>query len=179
MAGSSDVTEWLSRINFAALVGSLAPDFNDAERADIAQDAHIKVWRRLRDGRISFEAEGALIKYVKSAVVSTVQDARRRRGVRKRHETEAESSYDPPRQDTLARVDLLDWWSRVMRPCIEALSEEQRRVLEGYYFRFASYDELGGQEQVSYDTLKTRLSRARQNLKACLERNNVTSYPGE
>ena len=58
---------------------------------------------------------------------------------------------------------------RLLQSALALLNETDRLLLVLYYFEESSYEEMQEISGLSYKVLKTRLSRARQRLRALLE----------
>lgn len=59
-----------------------------------------------------------------------------------------------------------------LRECIKNLGEDQRKVIEYFYFAGASYKEIALQTGVDTEKVRSRIQNGRRNLKNCLESQN-------
>jgi RNA polymerase sigma-70 factor (ECF subfamily) len=70
-------------------------------------------------------------------------------------------------EDALRRMEQEDQF-RQLQQALQRLNETDRLLLVLYYFEDRSYEEIQAISGLSYKVLKTRLSRARQRLRAWL-----------
>ena len=128
---------------------------------DVAQETWLKVWNALPSRQIGHFG-GWLFTIARHAG----EDHRKRRDNRPTSPVEALSllPVTGPGPERLA-ADADTAWK--LRDCIDGLSPECRDVLVGYLCG-ESYQELAGRLQIPVGTVKSRLSRAREQLRECL-----------
>lgn len=149
---------------------------SDAE--DAAQAAFIKAWRNLS----SFRGECSFTTWLFRIAVNCAKDAQR---TASRHRTvsltrtddddDDGEEWDLPETNTgLLPEDSLERNERItgIRRAIAELPEEQRQVLILRDLHELPYTEIAGMLSLELGTVKSRLNRARQNLKNILKNGN-------
>ncbi|PJF39962.1 MAG: sigma-70 family RNA polymerase sigma factor [Chloroflexi bacterium] len=139
--------------------------------ADTAQDTFITAFRRLETYR-----GGNFKAWLLRIATNTCYDELRRR---KRRPADALDdlpgadhadgpplpSYDPSPEQHVQQHEL----QRIIENCIKALRDEQRLVIILRDIEGLSYDEVAASAGVPAGTVKSRLSRARASMRACLQ----------
>ena len=139
----------------------------DADADDLAQDALLRVYRNLR----SFRYQSAFSTWLYSVVRSAFLDAAKVKGARSRtleeplrvHHGEVEGGVRP---DEAAEGD--DERRRLWA-CIRQVQAEFRTVLVLFDIEGCTYDEVAAIEGIAVGTVKSRLHRARAQLRTLLE----------
>jgi RNA polymerase sigma factor (sigma-70 family) len=144
----------------------------DGERsADAAQDAFITAYRRLETYR-GGNFRSWLLRITTNTCYDTLRYHRRRPATALDDLTSEDFDDGPPIPDPVAtpeEVAQASELSDAIQQCISGLKDDQRIVLvmndvEGY-----SYQEIAETVGVQLGTVKSRLSRARANLRRCLQ----------
>lgn len=159
---------------------------SDAEADDIAQEVFIKAWRSIS----SFRGDSSLSTWIGRIAINTCMDFARKR---KRKATVSLTSFNDDESDGFSlqgqykEFDIPDndvssdpeasaeksEKIEIVRKAIASLSEEQRvvivlRDMEGY-----SYSEISEMLELELGTVKSRINRARQNIKEYLISRNI------
>ena len=134
---------------------SLAISGNEADAADVAQDAFVIAWRRLRQLRDPASFDGWLHRIVVNAARMALR-ARSRRTVHELEVSPGTASLPPP--DVAALTAALD-----------GLDPDARAILALHHLEGRSVDELAAILGVPAGTVKSRLYAARRALRAALE----------
>jgi RNA polymerase sigma factor (sigma-70 family) len=142
--------------------------------ADVTQEAFIAVYRHVRQFR-----GGSLRAYILRTVTNACYDELRRR---KRKPTlsldaithddgsdDGGAAFEPPDpgespEDHLARSEV----RRAIEDCLRRLTDEQRAVVLLADVQAMDYSEVAAVMQTALGTVKSRLARARANLRDCL-----------
>lgn len=153
---------------------------SDAEADDIAQEVFIKAWRSIG----SFRGDSSLSTWIGRIAINTCMDFARKR---KRKSAVSLTSFNDDDSDDFKEFDIPDndvssdpeasaeksEKIEIVRKAIASLSEEQRvvivlRDMEGY-----SYSEISEMLELELGTVKSRINRARQNIKEYLISRNI------
>ena len=123
--------------------------------ADASQDAFVKVYRNL--GRFKGEASLStwLYRIVKNACYDLLKKRRPER-LEENQERQLASPEPGPEEEALR-----DWEHRQLREAVAALPENQRLVVNLYYFQQQSYEEIAAVMQQPLGTIKSHLHRAK------------------
>jgi RNA polymerase sigma factor (sigma-70 family) len=142
--------------------------------ADVTQEAFIAVYRHVRQFR-----GGSLRAYILRTVTNACYDELRRRKRKPAlsldaitHEDGSDDggpSFQPPDpgespEDHLARCEV----RRAIEDCLRRLTDEQRAVVLLADVQAMDYSEVAAVMQTALGTVKSRLARARANLRDCL-----------
>jgi RNA polymerase sigma-70 factor, ECF subfamily len=142
--------------------------------ADVTQEAFISLYRHLRDFR-----GGSLRAYILRSVTNACYDELRQRRRKPAVSLEALSqgdgsedgraSFEPPDpgetpEDHLARSEV----RRALEECLRRLTDDQRAVVLLADVQAMDYSEVAAVMQTALGTVKSRLARARANLRECL-----------
>ncbi len=145
-----------------------------AVAADVTQEAFIALYRHLRDFR-----GGSLRAYILRSVTNACYDELRRRRrkpavsletlSRSDGSEEGPAAFEPPDpgetpEDHLARAEV----RRALEECLRRLTDEQRAVVLLADVQAMDYSEVAAVMQTALGTVKSRLARARANLRECL-----------
>lgn len=141
---------------------------NEQDAQDCMQEAMLKAWRAIRD----FRGDSALETWLYRIAATTCLDALRRKRVRDAESVEGlrESGWEPaepgagPEETALKR----DSRSR-LRAALTALPEKLRDPLVLYALEGRSYEEIAAMLRLPAGTVKSRIARAREQLKKSLE----------
>lgn len=140
----------------------------DAEQATL--NVFIRAWQNAP--RFQFRAQVSTWLY--RIATNIARDMHSSRTARLRRETSPEAvalshpSVGNPEEEALRRMEQEDQY-RQLKAALERLNDMDRLLLILYYFEDSSYEEMQAISGLSYKVLKTRLSRARQRLRALLE----------
>jgi RNA polymerase sigma-70 factor (ECF subfamily) len=148
---------------------------NEADAADVAQEVFLRVYRALPD----FKGDSAVTTWVYRITVNTAIDSTRRRGRRKEITLTTPGDEDenaPQREITDETYSPEGEYEKTelreeIGAAIAALSDEHRAVIILRDVNGMSYDEIGDILKLSEGTVKSRLFRARDKLRAALARN--------
>jgi len=142
--------------------------------ADVTQEAFIAVYRHVRQFR-----GGSLRAYILRTVTNACYDELRRRKRKPAlsldaimHEDGSDDggpAFEPPDpsespEDHLARSEV----RRAIEDCLRRLTDEQRAVVLLADVQAMDYSEVAAIMQTALGTVKSRLARARANLRDCL-----------
>ncbi|MCC6419839.1 MAG: RNA polymerase sigma factor [Gemmataceae bacterium] len=136
---------------------------------EVTADALLKVWTKAGQWR----GDASAATWIYQVAVRTILDARRSRARWWRRwsgapaDTVADARPDPAAQ--LAHSEQQQQQQRQLHEALAQLSEEDRVLVHLYYFEDRSLPEIEAILGVGRATLKTRLARTRQRLRARLE----------
>jgi RNA polymerase sigma-70 factor (ECF subfamily) len=139
----------------------LGCDGSQAE--DLVQETFLRVWRRPYEDR----GPAAVAAYLRTVARNLFIDASRRKLVRPAFlELEsADAVWERHVGDDDGRG-----FRAALRACLRRLPERSRRALGLFYGEGRSRDEVGSTLGMTVDGVKTMLRRARESLRACIER---------
>lgn len=60
---------------------------------------------------------------------------------------------------------------KLLEECMKNLPESQKRMIELFYYKKISYQEIVNQEQISWNMVRSNIQNGRRNLKQCIESN--------
>jgi RNA polymerase sigma factor, sigma-70 family len=169
---------------YSSLVYNIARQstHSETDADDITQEVFIKVWRSVS----SFRGESSLSTWIARIAMNTCMDFARKR---KRKPTVSLTTFTDPLEqpENSKELDITDTstssnpeaaiekaeTTAVVRQAIEDLSEDQRaplilRDIEGY-----TYTEISEILNLELGTVKSRINRARQNIKQFLTSRNI------
>jgi len=164
------VARWQDRIH--AAVYRMTGNSEDAK--DLAQETFVRAWSNLR----SFQGGAALGTWLYSIALNQVRSEMRKRSAQKRG---APVSLDAPRGDDGTGIDPADKRPgaedalatkehvRLLRQAVAALDPEFREVVVLREFQDLSYEEIARATGVPVGTVRSRLFRAREELRRKLE----------
>ena len=162
------VTAYQAKVYTIAL--SIMGNRDDAD--DAAQEAFIKVYRSI--GAFSFQAQFSTWLYRVATNVCLDALRRRKRAGAVSLDTDDEDAapmqvpdMSPTPEDTYSQKETVS----LVRQAIARLSPEHQKVIVLRDISGRSYDEIAAMERCSVGTVKSRINRARQNLKKLLEEN--------
>jgi RNA polymerase sigma-70 factor (ECF subfamily) len=150
-------------------------DYEDA--CEVVQDAFLSAYRNLK----GFRAEAKFTTWLTAITVNLSRNRLRRVVLRQKREplsldapimtNDGEVMPDPPSKEpsVLDRMERQDR-SQKVQDCIKALEHDFREVLILRDLQDFSYEEIGGMLKVAAGTVKSRLFRARESVKACLKK---------
>jgi RNA polymerase sigma-70 factor (ECF subfamily) len=137
------------------------------EAADIAQDAFLRAYQALD----SFQRDKPLAPWLcRIAINLALTRLKQQRPVLSLDDDQSNAALEVPDlsaepQNKLLRVER----RRALRQAILALPPEQRAVIELRHFQGQSYEEIANSLDISLANVKSRLFRARKNLRKILE----------
>jgi RNA polymerase sigma-70 factor (ECF subfamily) len=141
---------------------------------DVAQEVFVKLYRKIG----SFTGAAALDTWIYRITVNASLDELRKRGRRVRTvpialKIDDEEEYDLPIADEKAspeNIALSNERRREILGAVSKLSEKYRSVLILREFEDLEYEQIAQVLGISVGTVKSRLSRARENLRNLLEK---------
>ncbi len=146
---------------------------NEADAADISQEVFLRVYRALPD----FKGESSVTTWVYRITVNTAIDLTRKKTRRRENSlTEYGEDDDAPERDIIDESfsPELQYEKTELREAIgdaiSGLSEEHRKIIIMRDINGMSYSEIGEILSLGEGTVKSRLFRARDRLRAALER---------
>jgi RNA polymerase sigma-70 factor (ECF subfamily) len=164
------VARWQDRIH--AAVYRMTGDAEDAK--DLAQETFVRAWSNLR----SFQGGSALGTWLYSIALNQVRSEMRKRSAQKRgapisldaRSGDGESGIDPAdvgpgAEDAAATKEHV----RLLRQAVAALDPEFREVIVLREFQDLSYEEIAEATGAPVGTVRSRLFRAREELRRKLE----------
>jgi RNA polymerase sigma-70 factor (ECF subfamily) len=174
-AGDRDAFDRLVRLHQDRVYNAILRFTNDRERAfDIAQKTFLNAFLKIRQ----FEAKSAFGTWLyRIAINLAISEARGRKNepvslsVVGGREREEGSDFDPPAPDAspLRPLEARETQA-VVQAAIQALDEEYRAVLVLRDIEDRSYDEIAAALGLPKGTVRSRLHRARSELKMKLEK---------
>ncbi len=143
-----------------AVLAYLAARLRDrSEAADLCQQVWLRVWERLAT---HFEAEhfrGWVFQMARNLLI----DHHRRRRPEPLHEEHDPSDPREPGED------LIDERIQHLKPCVEALPEDRRQIVEAR-LSGRSFEDISEILGIPPNTAMTRFHRAKDQLRDCIER---------
>lgn len=144
-------------------------DMHTAE--DMFQETFIKVNEKLA----SFEGRSGIKTWILSIAMNTCRDY-----LKSVYHRKVVPLYDFAEEQLSSEADFenieKEEQAKTVREAVQALPEHYREVVLCVYFRQMSVEQTAGELAISSGTVKSRLSRAREQLKKLLERR--LSYEG-
>ena len=168
--GDSDAFEQLMRIHENRMYAvSLRMCGNREDALDCTQEAMIRVYRSID----SFKGQSSFATWVYRITMNTCLDELRRRKVRPSSSLDAmlDTGWSPTDgEETPEEYTISQEQKRMLERSIAELPEDMRaavvlRDIQGY-----SYDEIAGILDANVGTIKSRISRGRERLRAILMR---------
>jgi RNA polymerase sigma-70 factor (ECF subfamily) len=150
---------------------------NEADAAEITQDAFVATYRNLA----KFRGQARFETWLTAIAINHARNRLKRAKARRRYEAysldepvvtpEGEMAVDPQSSEPSA-LDRLEQKDRqkAVRDCIGRLEQEFREVLVLRDLQEFSYEEIGDMLKVREGTVKSRLFRAREAVKECLQK---------
>lgn len=157
-ASSGSAYASLYKRHAPAVLSFLAARVRDrSEAADLCQQVWLKVWERLGT---HFEADhfrGWVFQMARNLLID--------------HHRKHRAGLLPEEFDPAAPVDdeLLDERIAHVRPCVDALTEDRRAIVEARLSGI-SFDDISLQFRIPANTAMTRFHRAKDQLRDCIER---------
>ena len=146
---------------------------NPDDAIDITQDAFVKAYSKLR----SFDASSAFYTWLYRIAINTAIDYLRKRKVRPTDSLDderfTEVGFEPPSTDARTdpeRVAVRHEQAVALRNAIDRLSHKLRGVLVLHDVEGLSQEEVAEILKIPVGTVKSRVSRARAELRGLLER---------
>lgn len=147
---------------------------NRADALDVAQESFIKLWQRAA----AYRGDGNVSAFIHTIVKNTATDHLRRRGTETvplsapgddgdEYELPIADTDDTPEEAAVRRDEIRD-----VRCAIGELSDHHREVIVMYDIEGKSYTEISAALGVDMGTVKSRLFRARKNLREILSKGN-------
>ena len=146
---------------------------NEADAADIVQEAFLAAWRKIKE----FRGEARLSTWLTSITVNQArtrwQQNRQKRGSEESLDEAAEEKQGAPLQIASEQPSALELLERsvlreLLERCIKALDQGFREVLVLRDMREMPYDEVGQVLGLREGTVKSRLFRAREAVRDCV-----------
>ena len=144
---------------------------------DDAEQAVLNVFVRVWQSASRFEYRAQVSTWLYRIAFNIARDMHSARKSRPRQETlPDEHALTSPlignaEEEVLRRMEREDQY-RQLQSALSRMNEMDRLLLVLYYFEDSSYEEMQNISGLSYKVLKTRLSRARQRLRALLDQEN-------
>ena len=167
MSDAARVFEILMRENADMLLAFIRGSVRDTHAVDdIFQEAMIVAWKRLDD----FDRERSFGKWVRGIAGKLILAHYRKTGRNPLAMDESTLEWMETRFAQIQRLqgDTLNEKLSLLRDCVDALSEDNRKTIESRYLKQNSLEEIVGQLGVALQTVKKRLYRAKQQLEDCL-----------
>lgn len=149
---------------------------NREDALDVSQEVFIKIYRRLGD----FRFDSSFSTWVYRITKNTVTDFCRRES--HRTETSLDDTLNgdgecriPDPSMTVDEIAEFDERKRLLYAAIDRLSESHQAVIVLYHFCGRSYEEIASMLGVELGTVKSRLNRAKAELKKILSDGNFFS----
>ena len=140
---------------------------NRAEAEDIAQDIFVKVFQALRDFRVASRFSTWLYRITVNDCLNHIRRRTRQQQTLSATESHAMLGASPASNPQRA-LEQKERWSLVQAK-LQALSPEHRTILLLRDVEDLSYEEIADVLQLEHGTVKSRIHRARMELKALLE----------
>ncbi len=146
---------------------------NEADAADIVQEAFLAAWRKIKE----FRGEAKLSTWLTSITVNQArtrwQQNRQKRGSEESLDKAAEEKQGAPLQIASEQPSALELLERsvlreLLERCIRALDQGFREVLVLRDMREMPYEEMGQVLGLREGTVKSRLFRAREAVRDCV-----------
>lgn len=138
------------------------------EAADVSQDAFLRAYQALGSFHVDRPLKPWLCRIAANLALNRLK---RRRPELSLDGDQAEPGLELPDTSAEPQATLLQSERQhMLRRAILALPPEQRAVIELRHFQELSYDEMAAALEVSLATVKSRLFRARQQLRQILEK---------
>lgn len=176
-AGEVDAFEVLVRRHQKAMLNVAYRLLGSYEEAcEVAQDAFVAAYK----GLAAFRGEARFTTWLTTITLNQARNRLEHLASRRRHEAYSLDAPPPGREEdpppeppdrAPSALDLLEEQAvrRRVERCIEALPPDFREVLVLRDLREHSYEEIGAMLQVREGTVKSRLFRAREGVKDCLQ----------
>ena len=139
-----------------------------------AEQATLNVFIRAWQNAPRFQYRAKVSTWLYRIAINIARDMHSARTARLRRESSPEAlALTHPlvgnaEEEAMRRMEQDDQYRQLQR-ALDRMSEIERTLLILYYFEDSSYEEMQAISGLSYKVLKTRLSRARQRLRALLE----------
>ena len=169
MTQAKQIFEVLMRENAEMLLAYLRSTVRDRNTVDdIFQETMVIAWKRIAD----FDQELSFGKWLRGIARNLVLTHFRKAGKSPQTLDEAALDWIEGKFAQLQhqRGDTLSDKLSLLRNCVEALPEDNRKTIEARYLQQISLDEIGSMLGVTVETIKKRLYRAKAQLAACLEK---------
>lgn len=153
---------------------------NEADAADIVQEAFLAAWRKIKE----FRGEAKLSTWLTSITVNQArtrwQQNRQKRGREESLDDAAEEKQGAPLQIASEQPSALELLERsvlreLLERCIKALDQGFREVLVLRDMEEMPYDEVGQVLGLREGTVKSRLFRAREAVRDCVTKGMAQS----
>lgn len=141
---------------------------NSDEAADILQDAFIRIYEK----RELFDVSAQIGPWIKRIVINTAINHYR---VNKRFELVEDETYFEEEVEETIQIGDNENLKSLLNACIDELPPGYKAVFNMYVLDNLTHKEIAEFLNVSVNTSKTQLSKARKMLKVKLEEKNVTS----
>ena len=142
---------------------------NEQDAADMAQEALVRAWRNLS----TYKAQSRFSTWLYRITQNVCLDELRKRKNRQAESLQElhEAGFDPPDNAAAPEtvIEIKDTRSQLSR-AIGTLSDEHRAAILLRDVHGLSYEEIASVLDVNLNTVKSRISRARANLRSILEK---------
>lgn len=140
---------------------------------EVAQDSFLKAFRGLNEWR----GEGKFSTWLYRIVFTTALNSMRKNGLETRSLDETTRPFQVSDDQPTALEHLEnEWKTERIQAALEALSPDDAAILTLFYLNEQSLEEAGEILQISANTAKTRLCRARQRMKTLVETQFKTEF---
>lgn len=147
---------------------------NEADAAEIVQEAFLSAWRKIKE----FRGDSKLSTWLISITVNQARTRWQQNRQKSSRETPLEIGDDdgrPPLQPASSEASPLELLEReqlgkILERCIKALDEAFREVMVLRDIREMAYDEVSAALGIREGTVKSRLFRAREAVRDCVTR---------
>jgi len=148
---------------------------NEADAAEIVQEAFISAWKKIREFRGDSKVSTWLVSITVNQARTRWQQNRQKQGREESLDQSVEEGGNRPIQlasDAPSALELLerDQLRDLLERCINALENGFREVLVLRDIRDMAYDEVGQALGLRDGTVKSRLFRAREAVRDCMKR---------
>ena len=135
---------------------------NRTDARDILQECSVAIWRRFSEYDVDRPFANWAIGFVRIEVRRFLRKSRRRAQL-------TERAAQLLLQDEENHAVELDERQHHLKKCVESLTEDHRKLLNGYYHKGHSVSKLSEQNGRSIEAIYKRLQRIRLALHRCIE----------
>ena len=169
MSTATDVFEILMREHAEMLLAFLRSMVRDSHAVDdLFQETMVIAWRRIDD----FDRSRSFGKWIRGIAGKLVLAHFRKAGKNPLHCDSStldwlESRFEPVEK---LKGDTLELKLKMLKDCIAALSDENRKTIKARYLELNSLEQIVSRFGITIHTAKKRLYRAKIQLESCLSK---------